>query len=354
MKRWIMIALVVAVAVTIGAAALRPRHHRTITVMLPDSAGLFVGNDVGVLGIPVGRITALDPRGAAVVAHLEITDDSIKIPANAGAAVVTRSIAADRYLELTPVYDGGPTLADGAVIPASRTATPVDFDQTLHSLKRLGDGLTSNPAVTHDLRDFVDVSARTLRGKGSLIHGTTTSLSAAMTEVDSQRGTLIGTVRSLTALEGTLNANEGTVRTFTRNLAEAANLLSSERLSIGAALTALSASVDDVSALAREERTAIKGDVGQLTTVLRNTVHSQADLEEALDTLPLVGQNLQRAIDNGRLRLQMDPLALTPLGSASDQVCAQVPSLCQSVLTVPPSTSALGQLLGVLLNGAGR
>ena len=353
MKRWITAIVTVATLASLGAVALGPDHHRTITVMLPDSAGLFVGNDVGVLGIPVGRITSLTPSGTAVVARVEITDDSVELPADVGAAVVTRSVAADRYLELTPVYSGGTRLADGAVIPMSRTATPVDFDQTLRSLKRLGDGLTSNPAVTHHLRDFIDVSARTLKGRGSLIKDATTSLSGAMAEVDSQRGTLVGTVRSLTGLEGTLNANEGTVRRFIRNLTAAAGLLSSERLDLGAALTSLSAAVDDVSALAREDRGAVKGDLRQLTTVLRNTVHSQADLKEALDTLPLIGQNLQRSISNGRIRFQLDPLALTPLGSAGDQVCAQLPSLC-SVLAVPPGSSPIAELMHNLLGGGRR
>ena len=56
-------------------------------------------------------------------------DHGVKVPAGAGAVVVAPSVVADRYIQLTPAYTGGPRLGDHAVIPATRTATPVEIDQ---------------------------------------------------------------------------------------------------------------------------------------------------------------------------------------------------------------------------------
>ncbi len=75
----------------------------TVVAYFPDSAGLFVGNDVGILGVPVGKITEIEPAGIEVKVTMEIDADRA-IPADAGAAVVARSVATDRYVELTPVY----------------------------------------------------------------------------------------------------------------------------------------------------------------------------------------------------------------------------------------------------------
>lgn len=324
---------------------------RTITVMLPDSAGMFVGNDVGVLGIPIGTVTELTPDGATVKATLQITDPDIKLPADVGAAIVPRSIAADRYLELTPAYDGGPTLADGATIPVERTVTPVDFDRMLSSLKGLSDDLTRDPEVTGNLGEFLEVADGSLKGRGAEINHAARSLAAAVSEVSSQRHTVLGTVRSLNKLARRLNANESTVRRFIGDMAAAADLLSDERLNIGASLTSLSASIDDVARLARQNRVAFSTDIRALTKVLRNTDASQQDLEAVLDALPLAAQNIQRAISpDHRLRTQLDPVALTPLGPFMEKLCVRLGPVCNLVGAGSPG-GVLVAVLGVLLGG---
>ena len=47
----------------------------TVTAYFGDSAGLFVGNDVGVLGVPVGKITDIEPDGDRVKVTMEIDAD---------------------------------------------------------------------------------------------------------------------------------------------------------------------------------------------------------------------------------------------------------------------------------------
>lgn len=335
----VLIALIVLV--TTGCSLVGDDESRTITVVLPDSAGMFVGNDVGVLGIPIGTVVALTPDGPIVRATIEITDPDIQLPADVGAAVVPRSIAADRYLELTPVYEEGPTLADGATIPVERTVTPIDFDQMLASVKRLSDDLTSNPDATANLGELLDVADGSLRGRGPDINRATRSLAVAVSEVNSQRNTVVGTIESMNELTSTLNANEATVRRFISDMAAAADLLADERLNIGASLTSVSASIDDVARLAKHNRAALSSDIRALTRVLRNTDASQEDLAGILDALPLAGQNLQRATsDDGRLRVQLDPAALTPLGPSLEQLCLQLGSLCNLI--------GLGNLGGLL------
>jgi phospholipid/cholesterol/gamma-HCH transport system substrate-binding protein len=273
----------------------------------------------------------------------------VRFPSNVGAAVVPRSIAADRYLEMTPIYSGGPTLADGATVPVERTVTPVDFDRTLTSLKQLSDDLTNNPRATASIAELLEVSESTLRGRGGDINAATSSIADAVAEVNSQRNTVVGTVSSINRLTRTLNANEATVRRFIDNLAAAASLLSDERLNLGASLTSLSASIDDVARLARQNRRALSTDIRGLTRVLRNTAGSQKDLEAVLEALPLAGQNLQLATtEQDRLRLQLDPAALTPLGPFVEQLCNPLGSLCNAIGLLPTPNGLLDQLLALL------
>ncbi|NGZ99903.1 MCE family protein [Nocardioides sp. W3-2-3] len=89
---------VAMVLLTSGCGALPNASTTTIKAYLADSAGLFVGNDVGILGVTVGEITSIEPEGDKVLVTMEIDADQ-PVPADAGAVVVARSVATDRYIE---------------------------------------------------------------------------------------------------------------------------------------------------------------------------------------------------------------------------------------------------------------
>ena len=75
-------------------------------VTLGVAAGLFVGNDVGVLGVNVGEITAIEPDGDKVLVTMEIDSDQ-PVPSDAGAAVV----AVDRLRARNVARTGGNSFA---------------------------------------------------------------------------------------------------------------------------------------------------------------------------------------------------------------------------------------------------
>lgn len=353
MRRLPIIVVVLAVLLAAGIAATpRPdsRGSRTITAVFADTAGLFVGNDVGVLGIPIGTVTRIEPDGADVRVTMEITDDQVPVSASAGAVIVSRSVATDRYVELTPVYHGGPQMKDGAVIPVSRTETPVDFDRVLSSLKQLGDGLSESPKVRHGLSTVIDTSAAVLKGQGDHINAAISGLSSAVAELHAQRGDQIGTFQALDSLSIVLARNDGTYRRFIANIADASDLLASERTNLHTALTTLATALRDLARFSSRHRTLIRTSLQDMTTVLRNTNHSQDDLREILETFPVATENMLAAMTRhpGRLTVQMDPAALTGQGPLVDKLCAQLGPICNS-LSLPPD---LGALLG--LGGAGQ
>ena len=103
------------------------------------------------------------------------------IPADAGAAVVARSVATDRYVELTPVYAGGPKLGDGAEISREKTATPVDFDDVLAALNTFATGISGSKEGTKAIQDIIENGEAAFRGNGELFNGTIKSLAEAVT-----------------------------------------------------------------------------------------------------------------------------------------------------------------------------
>ena len=184
MRRALIAVLVAVLAVVTGSCVPGTGGPGTITVTayFADSAGLFTGNDVGVLGVPVGRVTEIEPDGDRVKVTLEIDADH-PIPADAGAVVVARSVATDRYVELTPVYKKGPKLEDGDTISVESTRTPVDFDQVLQTIDEFATGIAGSKETTEAIKRFVDAGDAAFSGQGGQLHETITKLSQATTQV---------------------------------------------------------------------------------------------------------------------------------------------------------------------------
>jgi phospholipid/cholesterol/gamma-HCH transport system substrate-binding protein len=306
----------------------------TIKAYLQDSAGLFVGNDVGILGVPVGKVTDIQPAGTQVLVTMQVSTDQ-PIPANAGAVVVARSVATDRYVEITPVYHSGPKMTDGTTIPAARTQTPVDFDEVLHALDTFATGIAGSKGATNAIRNFIDKGAAALNGKGPLLNQAIHSLAEGTNGLAAQRGNVAATLDSLDKLVGTIAANQSTAKQFIHQVATASSILSAERVNFRTALRSLSKAVTTVARFAVDNRAQLVKLLGGSSKLMRTVLAKQGQLAEILRVMPLALENLQRVNHNGsptRIRVRIDPLILDPLGGLLQNICGQLPGNLCSIL----------------------
>lgn len=353
MKRVVRLAAAkgAAVAMTASLTACGPFGGGTMTVyaMMPDTAGVFVGNDVGVLGVPVGHITAIEPMGSAVKVTMEVTTDQ-PIPADAGAAVVPRSVATDRYIELTPVYhDGDKKMADGATIAEGRTRTPVEFDQVLKSISDFSVGISGSAQSREAIKEFVDTGSDVLGGKGPLLNDTINSLSSAVNGVYGSRGDITATLVSLDKLTKTIAQNQGTVREFIKQVTAAAQLLAAERNNFRDSLRGISTSVAVMSDFVHDNKEQIVHSVRTTTDLMKVILVKRKQLEEILRVMPLGLANLNSARRGNQVAVRADPLVLAPLGGQLTQVCGQISQdLCDQLAGLNPAgiTSLLFDVLG--------
>jgi phospholipid/cholesterol/gamma-HCH transport system substrate-binding protein len=300
----------------------------TVTAYFADSAGLFVGNDVGVLGVPVGEITDIEPEGDRVRVTLEVDADRA-IPADAGAVVVARSVATDRYVELTPVYDGGERLEDGAEIGTERTATPVDFDEVLETINEFATGISGSKRTARAVQRFIDSGADALKGTGGLAKESIRQLAQAVSTMSGQREDFAETVVSLDTLVATIAENDETVRAFIDRVADASTLLAAERGNFRRALRALDRAVTVVARFAVDNREAVVDTLDGTTRVFRTMLGKRADLTEILRVMPVTLENLMRLPVNGRVPTRVDPFVIAPLGNELRQLCERLPlGLC--------------------------
>ncbi|MBO9520549.1 MAG: MCE family protein [Nocardioidaceae bacterium] len=337
----------VLVALLLGTTSCMPSfgHKMHITAYLPDSAGLFVGNDVGILGVPVGTVTAIKPQGTRVKVTLELDGDQA-VPANAVAAVVARSVATDRYVELTPVYKSGPKMTDGGVIEPRNTRTPVDFDDVLAALNTFATGISGSGETKDAIKRLLAAGNGALQGHGQEFNRAITALGGAVDSISAQRGNITGSVKALDVLTGTIAANQQLVRQFTDQVSQAAALLAEERTNFGTALTSLSTAVQLVADFAHQNRQQLVTSLNRSSTLMSSLLTKRAQLEETLRVMPVTLQNLRNSLVGDRVQVRVDPTVLLPVGGLIDQLCKA--GKIDNCAALGPSLLNLKNLLALL------
>jgi phospholipid/cholesterol/gamma-HCH transport system substrate-binding protein len=292
--RRLVVPLVVGALVVAGLAAflLRGGHTKSLTAEFPRAVSLYEGSDVRVLGVPVGKVDSVTPSGTHVVVTMHY-DADVRVPANAKAVIVSPSIVGDRFVQLTPVYTGGPTLADGATLGEDRTAVPLELDDIYSNLDDLTVALGPNGANRHGaLSDLLDTTARNFGGQGPRFHRTIVDLGRLSGTLDDNKDQLFGSMRELEGFVRTLAHNDRTVRTFNQSLAQVSHMLRGERGDLAASLHNLGIAMRQVSGFVRDNREVLGRNIAGLDRVSQVLVKQRAALAETLRDAPLALNNL--------------------------------------------------------------
>jgi phospholipid/cholesterol/gamma-HCH transport system substrate-binding protein len=315
---------VVALLVTAGVVLWPHDDTKTVSAHFPRTISLFEGNEVRIMGVPVGQITAIVPEGNSVRVDMEY-DAQYDVPADAKAAIVTPTLVADRFVQLTPAYSGGPVMADGADISMADTAVPVELDQIYQGLDSLSVALGPN-GVNADgsLSELLSVSADTLHGQGGRVNKMIGDLARTVDTFNRGRGDLFGTVRGLQRFTSHLAASDRQVRDFISLLADVSTQLSGERQEIRKALASLAVALGTVQRFVRENKGVVEHDVAALADVSGVLARHNDILADLLEKGPLGLHNLVLAFDtdSGAIgsRVHMSP----SVRSMSDLACLWV------------------------------
>lgn len=289
-----VLAAVLVLGVVAGALAyyLAGTPTRTVKAEFASAVGMYPGSDVRMLGVKVGRITAVTPHGTTVEISMQV-DDTYKVPANAIATIVPPSLVSDRYVQLAPMYTGGPQLGDGATIPRNRTATPVELDDIYSALNRLNVALGPDGANKDGaLSNLLATSAANLDGNGTALGQTLTNLSQAVSTLANSRDDLFGTVSNLQRFTEALQQSDAQVRQVNSLLATVAGDLADERASLASALSNLQTALTTVATFLQNNQQVFEKDISGLADVTTVLSDKQAALREILAVAPVALSNL--------------------------------------------------------------
>lgn len=192
--------VLLGLAAALGYRLLQPSPQmRAYCAQMPDAIGLFEGSDVTVMGVPIGRITKIEPNGATARVAFEIRADRT-LPAEVGATTLADSLIADRKLALIGNEPTGPGWNPATCI--TKTATPKSLSETFSALARLAEELNGviepgqSGTIEHGLASLDTMSA----GTGDQINSIISRLGTALDSPDAAIGHLGALMDAMSSL----------------------------------------------------------------------------------------------------------------------------------------------------------
>jgi phospholipid/cholesterol/gamma-HCH transport system substrate-binding protein len=290
-----LVAVALALLLVAGVAVLfrtSDTINRTNVVgYFENSNGIYVGDDVRILGVNVGRIDKIEPQPDRVKISFWY-DSKYKVPADANAAILSPTLVTSRALQLTPVFTGGPVMADNAVIPRERTVVPVEYDTFRQQLERLAKELQpTEPGGVSPLGSVINTTADNLRGQGANIRDTVIKLSQAFSALGDHSTDIFSTVKNLSILVSALQDSTTLMRQLNQNLATVTGVLADNPNEIADAVRDLNSVIGDVQSFVADNRESLGTTSDKLAGVTQALTDSLDDVKQFLHVAPSAIQN---------------------------------------------------------------
>ena len=334
------LAIVIAVMLVLGgvglirASSAEKNEKYRLTAYFTKAIGLFENSDVNILGVPVGKVTEIEPTGTRVRVEMEVDSQyRIEDSPETFAQIVPISVISDRYVQLGPVYEGeGEFLEDGDVLDTDVTQIPAELDDVFKQLKKLLDaiepGKKGEPGALGDL--IVQLN-RTLKDRERDLQGTLISgAELTGTLADAERD-ISGLLVNLDGLFGKLSTRANSMAELNRNFALVMTALAESRGDLEGTLKNLGDLTEEVGSVATQHGDRLGKDLRLASNITSTVLRNRASVEESLTWLPVIGQGVSAAFhpapisavdvrDNANARLECELLGPLPPGPIKEEL----------------------------------
>lgn len=349
-KRWLLrltAAVLAIVVVVAGYDIVQRSRYYTVTAHFTSTSGLYVGDEVRVVGVKVGTIEAIEPHGTELTVRMRLPR-SLRLPADVKAVIMAQSLVAARFIQLTPAWTSGPSGGREVDIPVDRTAVPVEWDQVEEQLSRVTSALAPRPDdPTGPGARFLGSAAAAMNGNGDPLRAGLDQLSATMATLSAGSADLFGTVRNLQAFTTALAASEQQIVVFQGRLASVTEVLAGNRSDLSTALTTLDTAIGDIQAFVTEHRDGLTTQVHQLVAATDVIVAQRDALETVLHRAPTALSNYYNTYNPGQGAMTGVP-GPQNFGNPINFICGGIAALANA--TSEQGAQLCAQYLGPLLN----
>ncbi|MUM19894.1 MULTISPECIES: MlaD family protein [unclassified Mycobacteroides] len=154
-----LLALLVVSAVLIGQQGVpwftSDDGLQRVTLQVRDSAGLVPRSRVLLRGVPIGKVTAVDPDVQGVAVGFEYPA-TVRVPVDSEFRIENLSALGETYLSIKPAADGGSFLVDGQHLTAEPGTVAGTIGEAAVALTQLLGGL--NPDLVRGIVDELNTA----------------------------------------------------------------------------------------------------------------------------------------------------------------------------------------------------
>jgi phospholipid/cholesterol/gamma-HCH transport system substrate-binding protein len=287
--------LVPCIAVAVTGCSLQPNANvlpgqtatggdgYTVTVHFGHVENLVRNSAVMYRDATIGTVTDIKLDDWQPTVTLRLLED-VKLPANTRFTIGQKTLLGAQYVEVeASTKASGAALADGAVVPVSRTGGYPETEQVLSAAALLlnNGGLSQISTITGELSAALDhqVDARELIDR----------LQELLDIVDANKENVIGALRELDGLSGSLAAQRTDIARAIDDVTPALRMLNRERDQLVRSVHAAGVLSGHTVQLVGATQGDLLGTLEALRPTLANLARSSAHLPEALKfmvTLP--------------------------------------------------------------------
>ena len=274
--------------------------ERMVVGYFDNSNGVFPGDDVRILGVPVGKVEKIEPEPERVKISFWF-DDKYKVPADVNAVILSPQLVTGRAIQLTPAYTAGPDVGRRRGDPAGahRGAGRVGRHPRPTSAAHRTAAAHQAGRREH-AGEFVNTAADNLRGQGATIRDTVIKLSQALSALGDHSKDLFATFKNLSTLVSALHDSTDLLAQLNQNLAAVTACWPTTRTRSVRAVEDLNAVVGDLQSFVADNREALGTTSDKLASITTALVESLDDIKQTLHLAPTTFQNFSNIYRAGQ------------------------------------------------------
>jgi phospholipid/cholesterol/gamma-HCH transport system substrate-binding protein len=266
--------------ITIGNISFSPKTDYRAEFV--DATGVVKGDDIRIAGVKVGTVSDVEivDRTRALVTFT--VEDSTSISKATQASIRYRNLVGQRYISLSDGIGDADPMPEGSTIPVTQTSPALDLTVLFNGFKPLFQALS--PA---DINQLSYEIVQVFQGEGGTLEGLlahTASVTSTLASRDQIIGELIDNLNEVLDHVGDRDAQLSrlitTFRTFVGGLKD-------DRQAILGSLDQISALSVQTADLVSGIREPFVDDIRQLRRVAGNLDDGKAELDRALQVLPI-------------------------------------------------------------------
>ncbi|WP_067435047.1 MCE family protein [Nocardioides jensenii] len=267
-------------AVLIGNLTFAP--SREFKAEFTNVAGVVKGDDVRIAGVKVGTVKDIEIKDRTRAVLTFSVADEADVTTTTHATIRYRNLVGQRYIALAQQGEGGSDMDKGDTIPVSRTKPALDLTVLFNGFKPLFQALSPQ-----DLNQLSYEIIQVFQGEGGTLEGLlghTASITQTLADRDQVIGDLVDNLNEVLVTVGDRDEQLSSLIVNLRNLVGG---LADDKDAILGSLDSISSLAVQTSDLVKGVRGPLVRDVKQLRTVAGNLAKNRAELDRALQVLPI-------------------------------------------------------------------